>query len=137
MPLKKSVKNKKELVKLLKSEDPTNVIFGLKIAETLINPENCIYYLYLISTLPDEGSDERAELKITLRKQIAQIIGEPLKTSMSMNTKIIACYLREGNPDDDSINAFLQYYMEFVRYSITHSTSFDFIPAEELNIFDR
>ena len=129
----------KNITKLLESEDKTNVELALKILVEQVTKANCIAVAYQIKSIQSKFYDDEAipELVKDVMAKINEITGFKINRSISKSSKHIYKFLIENHDEtnEDSVNAFLKYYMEFVKYSITLDTSFDYIPPENLNLF--
>lgn len=124
---------------LLKSEDTTNQEIALKILKEQITKANCIAIVYKVKQVGHKFKDSDAiqNLVVDVMEAVYKISKIKINKSISKSTKDIYNYLRNNDVDDESINAFLKYYTEFVKYSITLDTSFDYIPPANLNLFDN
>ncbi len=123
---------------LLKSEDTTNQEIALKILKEQITKANCIAIVYTVKQVQHKFRESEAiqNLVLDVMEAVYKISKVKINKSISKSTKDIYDYLRNNDVDDESVNAFLKYYTEFVKYSITLDTSFDYIPPENLNLFD-
>ena len=124
---------------LLKSEDTTNQKIALKILKEQITKANCIAIVYTVKQVQHKFKDNEAiqNLVVDVMEAVYKISKIKINKSISKSTKDIYNYLRNNDVDDESINAFLKYYTEFIKYSITLDTNFDYIPPENLNLFDN
>ena len=127
---------------LLKSEDTTNLEIALKILKEQITKANCIAIVYQVKQISHlhfsfRDSESIQNLVTDVMEAVYKVSNIKINRSISKSTKDIYDYLRNNDVDDESINAFLKYYTEFVKYSITLDTSFDYIPPANLNLFDN
>jgi len=124
---------------LLKSEDTTNQEIALKILKEKITKANCIAIVYQVKQVSHRFRDSESiqNLVTDVMEAVYKVSNIKINRSISKSTKDIYNHLRNNEVDDESINAFLYYYTEFVKYSITLDTSFDYIPPANLNLFDN
>ena len=124
---------------LLKSKDTSNQKIALKILKEQITKANCIAIVYKVKAIGHKfkDADEIQNLVTDVLEVASKVSNIKINKSISKSTKDIYEYLRNNDADDESIDAFLKYYMEFVKYSITLDTSFDYIPTANLNLFDN
>tara|TARA_R110001592_G_scaffold125249_3_gene334795 strand:- start:6171 stop:6572 length:402 start_codon:yes stop_codon:yes gene_type:complete len=124
---------------LLKSEDKTNQEIALKILKQQITKANCIAIVYQVKQVGHKFKDSESiqNSVADVMEAVYKVSNIKINRSISKSTKDIYNYLRNNDVDDESINAFLKYYTEFVKYSITLDTSFDYIPPANLNLFDN
>jgi hypothetical protein len=124
--------------KLLESDDISNAVIALKILEKQITKANCIGIAYKIKGLQAKyNEDDINNLVDNVISKINDLTGFKLNRSISKSSKEIYTFLRKNETDDNSVNAFIKHYMEFVKYSITLDTNFDYIPPQNLNLFDN
>jgi len=129
----------KRIDDLLESKDTTNHEIALKILKEQMTKTNCIAIVYKSKTIGHkyQNNDSIQKIVAEIMDCAREHTGFKIDKSISKSTKDIYNYLRNNDVDDDSINAFLKYYMDFIKYSITLDTSFDYIPPANLNLFDN
>ena len=128
------------ITKLLESNDKTNAEIALKILEKQVTKANCIAIAYQIKGIQVKYNDDNINnLVNNVLSAINKLTGFTINKSISKSSKDIYNFLRNNfdETNDESVNAFLKYYMEFIKYSITLDTSFDYIPPTNLNLFDN
>lgn len=128
------------ITKLLESDDKSNAEIALKILEKQVTKANCIAVAYQIKSIQSKFNDDViCQLVDDVLSKINTITGFKINRSISKSSKDIYKFLRENYDETNqaSVDAFLKYYIEFVKYSITLDTSFDYIPPKNLNLFDN
>lgn len=126
------------ITQLLESDDKTNAEIALKILEKQVTKANCIAIAFKIKSIAVKfKNDNVTNLTNDVMSKIDKLTGFKMNRSISKSTKDIYKFLRNNETDDESVNAFLKHYMEFVKYSITLDTNFDYIPPQNLNLFDN
>jgi len=124
---------------LLKSKDTTNIEIALKILKEQMTKTNCIAIVYKAKVMEYQHKNINSIQTIVteILDCAEEHTGFKIDKTISKSTKNIYNYLRLNDVDDDSIDAFLKYYMEFVKFSITLDTSFEYISPINLNLFDN